>query len=1167
MRTMLKSKSWLLVTALVALALVVSACSAGVPAPALAPVPSPEQPPQETPVQAAEGEVVTLFVGPNRVPCTGVAPQACYQVRQSPDAEWTLFYDEIQGFEYEPGFEYELKVQKETRTNVPADASRFTWTLMEVVSKTPVAPSATFEGTTWRLIAYADSSGQLSMALPDVETTAVFDGGRVSGNAGCNNYNGTYTVDGQALTIQLGPTTMMACPEPTMAQEQAFFTNLAAAVSYVLVGDQLHILNANGDVILAFQPLVSTPLVGTTWQTLSYNNGKQAVVSVLTGTEITAVFGADGQLTGSAGCNNYMAGYTVDGDAITIGPAASSMMMCAEPEGVMEQETAYLTSLTTAATYSIQGDQLELRTADGALVASYVAVVPQSLTGVTWQAVSYNNGNQAVVGIIEGTTITAIFGEDGSLTGSAGCNNYVTSYTVDGDAITIGPAASTRKMCVEPEGVMEQEMAYLTALTTAATYSIQGDQLELRTADGALVASYQPQTATQLTGVTWEVVNYNHNQQAVQGVLLGTQITAVFGNDGNLSGSAGCNNYMASYTVDGNAITIGQAASTMMMCAEPEGVMEQEMAYLTSLTTAATYTIQGDQLELRTADGALVASYQPQTASQLTGVNWEVVNYNHNQQAVQGVLLGTQITAVFGEDGQMSGTAGCNNYSAGYTVDGNAITIGPAISTMMFCGDPEGVMEQEMAYLQALPSAATYVVQGDRLDLLAADGTIVAIYTAQAAAAEGPSAEAIAAAQAELANLAYTGTSVFTGTVQLTNGVYTETVSPDSPLVTSIQLTDFITVGELNGQPAVAAILVSNGGGSGVFYDLAVETQQDGQLTNVATTFLGDRVAINSLAIANNLVVVDMVTQGPNDPMCCATMQVVNSYELQGNQLIQVSSETIGDITATTPTTSTTESGIVGIVWQWVENTYSNDTQTTVPDPSQYTMALYPDGTVDLQIDCNRGGGTYTLDGSSLTIDVATMTRMACPSGTLSEEFVQSLNAAATYVMDGPDLIINMAMDTGNMRLQAGGPAEMPAAAVVEPSSSEPVTPTVTQPAQTPVDPAAVIGATWEWVGFTDPVNGTQEIATPERYTLRLLPSGTARIQADCNRGAGKYTVDGSSVDLEVTTLTRAACPPGSLSTDYVKYLNAAAVWFMQDGDLYFDLFADSGTMRFVKAE
>ena len=325
---------------------------------------------------------------------------------------------------------------------------------------------------------------------------------------------------------------------------------------------------------------------------------------------------------------------------------------------------------------------------------------------------------------------------------------------------------------------MEQETAYLTSLTTAATYTIQGDQLELRTADGALVASYVAVVPQSLTGVTWQAVSYNNGNQAVVGIIEGTTITAVFGEDGSLTGSAGCNNYTTSYTVDGDAITIGPAASTRKMCAEPEGVMEQEMAYLTALTTAATYSIQGDQLELRTADGALVASYQPQTASQLTGVNWEVVNYNHNQQAVQGVLLGTQITAVFGEDGQMSGTAGCNNYSAGYTVDGNAITIGPAISTMMFCGDPEGVMEQEMAYLQALPSAATYVVQGDRLDLLAADGTIVAIYAAKPAAAEAPSAEAIAQAQAELANLAYTGTSVFTGTVQLTNGVYTETVAP-----------------------------------------------------------------------------------------------------------------------------------------------------------------------------------------------------------------------------------------------------------------------------------------------------------------------------------------------------------------------------------------------------
>ena len=241
------------------------------------------------------------------------------------------------------------------------------------------------------------------------------------------------------------------------------------------------------------------------------------------------------------------------------------------------------------------------------------------------------------------------------------------------------------------------------------------------------------------------------------------------------------------------------------------------------------------------------------------------------------------------------------------------------------------------------------------------------IYAAKPAAAEGPSAEAIAAAQAELANLAYTGTSVFTGTVQLANGVYTETVAPDSAMVTSIQLTDFITVGELNGQPAVAAILVSNGGGSGVFYDLAVATQQDGQWTNVATTFLGDRVAINSLAIANNLVVVDMVTQGPNDPMCCATMQVVNSYELQGNQLIQVSSETIGDISATASTTRAASSESCG-------NGSRTPTATIrrrrclirVRTPWHCTLMARSIS----KSTANRGGGTYTLDGTAALLSM-----------------------------------------------------------------------------------------------------------------------------------------------------------------------------------------------------
>ncbi len=48
----------------------------------------------------------------------------------------------------------------------------------------------------------------------------------------------------------------------------------------------------------------------------------------------------------------------------------------------------------------------------------------------------------------------------------------------------------------------------------------------------------------------------------------------------------------------------------MMACAEPEGIMEQEQEFLAALATAATYRIQGNMLEMRTADDALAMMMQ-----------------------------------------------------------------------------------------------------------------------------------------------------------------------------------------------------------------------------------------------------------------------------------------------------------------------------------------------------------------------------------------------------------------------------------------------------------------------------------------------------------------------------------------------------------------------------
>ncbi len=85
-------------------------------------------------------------------------------------------------------------------------------------------------------------------------------------------------------------------------------------------------------------------------------------------------------------------------------------------------------------------------------------------------------------------------------------------------------------------------------------------------------------------------------------------------------------------------------------------------------------------------------------------------------------------------------------------------------------------------------------------------------------------------------------------------------------------------------------------------------------------------MSINSLTIENNQVVVDMITQGPDDPMCCPTQQVVVAYELQDGELVQV--EPVG------AATRSAVDSIVGVTWEWVESAYSDDTTVEVTIPA-----------------------------------------------------------------------------------------------------------------------------------------------------------------------------------------------------------------------------------------
>jgi heat shock protein HslJ len=236
--------------------------------------------------------------------------------------------------------------------------------------------SARLEGTLWALESYQDADGEMVDALPESGARAEFENGEVSGTSGCNSFFGAYEVDGNSISIGPLGSTLMACPPPLMEQEFSFMTSLQSAATYEISGDTLRLSNADGEVAVTFVELEPPSLSGINWIANGINNGRGGVQSVVIGNEITAVFGEDGSLSGWTGCNNYGGTYEVDGEEMSIGPLAATEKFCEQPEGTMDQESQYLAALQTVATWSIDGDVLDLRTSEGSRAVSYNAGGP-----------------------------------------------------------------------------------------------------------------------------------------------------------------------------------------------------------------------------------------------------------------------------------------------------------------------------------------------------------------------------------------------------------------------------------------------------------------------------------------------------------------------------------------------------------------------------------------------------------------------------------------------------------------------------------------------------------------------------------------------------------------------------------------------------------------------
>ena len=236
--------------------------------------------------------------------------------------------------------------------------------------------------------------------------------------------------------------------------------------------------------------------------------------------------------------------------------------------------------------------------------------VAEPLAGTAWNLVALLADNGSVTAPLPQAEPLIIFGESGTLSGSAGCNLYSAPYRINGTRISVEAVAITGAYPATVNGLVQQESRYRELLVAASSYRVDGDRLVLSGPSGKdlLVFSRaeQPKTVP-LLATTWQLTRYSTGGgSAVASPIPGTNITLIFDDDGTLSGSAGCNAYSAPYQLNETGLAVERVIATKTSCTEPDGVMEQESAYLALLRSAAGYRIVGDTLAVIDGNGRAI---------------------------------------------------------------------------------------------------------------------------------------------------------------------------------------------------------------------------------------------------------------------------------------------------------------------------------------------------------------------------------------------------------------------------------------------------------------------------------------------------------------------------------------------------------------------------------
>jgi len=471
-------------------------------------------------------------------------------------------------------------------------------------------------GVTWEWISTATAEETIEVNDPSRYQITFNDDGTLVIKADCNNVIGSYAAgeDG-TMTITLGPSTLVACPEDSQADLLTVALPNVALYSFIDGDLVLDLPSSSGSIRLraAGEAGTGPALAGIVWEWISTTAG-DGVVTANDPSRYQITFNEDGTLLVKADCNNVIGSYTTgEGGAMTITLGPSTLVACPEDS----QADLLTAALPNVALYSfIDGDLvLDLPYSSGSIrlrAAGEVETGPM-LTGVTWQ---WNSTTTAIetITVEDPSRYTIVFFDDGTAGIKADCNVGNAEYTAGEDgSISLTLGAMTRAFCPE-----SQDQVFLAGLQAAAVYSFadNGDLLLDMIADSGTMrfAGIPDETAegaqgpskgdlgikppiakgNELTGTPWQLTRVVKSDGEIV-IPDPSRYTITFNADGTANFQADCNSGSMGYTTgDGGTITTTPGPITMAYC----GPASFDQFFLGGLTNASSYAFQDGNLAI-----------------------------------------------------------------------------------------------------------------------------------------------------------------------------------------------------------------------------------------------------------------------------------------------------------------------------------------------------------------------------------------------------------------------------------------------------------------------------------------------------------------------------------------------------------------------------------------